>query len=176
MLRIGSSLKNLVIMSLQVGYPIGYALKPIINPHNLTIAGFFCNTPDVPAPAVLLAQDIRDITGNRIVIDNGEEIRPAEDLIRLKDIIRINYEIEGKKIITESKHGLGKAENYIVNDEDLIIRKIHVARSSLFGLSGGKLIIDRDQVVATNDRAIIVKDGTEKIRIAKPTLATTPTT
>jgi uncharacterized protein YrrD len=178
MLRLGSTLTNLTVMSLQVGYPVATATTPIINPHNLTIAGFLCNTPDVPAPAVLMAQDIREISGKRIVIDNADEIRPAEDLIRLKDILLINYEIPGKKIMTESKRTLGKAEDYIVNDADLMINKIHVAKSSLLGIAGGKLIIDRQQVVATYDKKIVVKDGTEKIGVAKPTLArsTAPTT
>ncbi len=174
MLRIGSSLTNLTIMSLQVGFPIGTALRPVVNPHNLSIAGFFCETADVPDPAVLMTQDIRELSGRRIIIDNAEEIRPAEDLIRLRDVLLIDYQIVGKKIVTESKHTLGKAEEYIVNDSDFIIRKIHVAKSALFGISGGKLIIDRDQVVATDDKVIVVKDGTEKIRAAKPTLATTP--
>jgi len=175
MLRLGSTLNNLTIMSLHAGYPVGIALEPIINPHNLTIIGVFCNVNDVPAPAVLLAQDIREMAGRRLIIDNAEDIRPLEDLIRDRDIINIRYQIPGKKIVTESKARLGKAEDYIVNDTDFVIRKVHVVKSAIRSLTGGKLIVDREQIVATDDTKIIVKDGTEKIGAAKPSLAATPT-
>lgn len=162
MLRFEPSLHNLSLMSLRIGYPIGSTTDPIINPHNLTILGFFVQTAEVPPPAVLLSQSIRETSGQRIIIDSEDEVVPVSDLIRDKEIVDINYQLIGKKVITESKRTLGKIEDYVANDKDLVIYKIHVAPTGMRSITSGKLIIDRNQVVATDDKFIIVKDGFER--------------
>jgi len=172
MLRFGSSLNNLRIMSLRVGYPIGTTTNPIINPHNLTILGFFCVSQDVPPPALIMTQSIREISGQRLITDSEDEIIHVDDMVRDREIANLNYQLVGKKVVTESKRKLGKIEDYVINSNDFVIYKIHVARTGMGALAGGKLIIDRNQIVATDDKEIVVKDGFERAPAASPSLAT----
>lgn len=175
MLRFGQHLKNLTLMSLRIGYPVGTATEPIVNPHNLTVLGFFAATQEVLPPAVILAQNIREFSGNKLIIDSEEEVVPLEDLLRDKEIISLNYQLIGKKVVTESKIKLGKVEEFVINNQDFVIYKLHVATSGIRSLAGGKLVIDRNQVVATYDDKIVVKDNYAKVQApATPSLVSTP--
>jgi len=173
MLRFESSLHNLSLMSLRIGYPVGSTTDPIINPHNLTILGFFVLAQDVPPPAVILSQSIREASGRRLIIDSEDEIMPAGDLIRDKEIVELNYQLIGKKVITESKRTLGKVEDYVANDKGFVIYKVHVAPTGMRSITNSKLIIDRTQIVATDDKFIVVKDGFEKSAAPATSLAVT---
>ena len=176
MLRIGSSFKNLTVLSLHAGYPIATLTEMIINPHNLSIEAFYTanQSKSDKIRSALLIQDIREASGNRVIIDHADDIRPVEDLIRLQEMIAINYQLIGKKVMTLSKHNLGKVEEFVANDDDFKIEKLHVGKPGLLGLKNSKLIINRSQVVSMNDDTIIVKDGTEKIAAAKPSLVASP--
>jgi len=178
MLRIGSSFKNLTVLSLHAGYPIATLTEMIINPHNLSIEAFYTanvsKSKSDKERSALLVQDIREASGNRVIVDHADDIRPVEDLIRLQEMIAIDYRLIGKKVITESKHNLGKVEEFIVSDDDFKIEKLHVGKSSMMGIKNNKLIINRSQVVSMNDNTIVVKDGTEKITAVKPSFITSP--
>lgn len=152
---------NRPILSLRTGTEVGTALAPIIDPNNLKIEGFFCrNGRKRP---VLVTRDIRDVLPQGIVVNDEEALTEPEDLVRLKDLIQINFELLGKPVETVGKQKLGKVEDYSTETESMIIKKLYVAQPIYKSLGGGNLGVDRTQIVEITDKKIIVNDLDSKV-------------
>src|SRR5687768_3540685 len=109
MLQLSASLLNRPILSLRTGSVVGTTVRPIINPNNLKLEGFFCtDAEDRKRTPVLLYQDIRDLIVQGIVVNDHDVLADVPELVRLKTIIGINFELLGKKVITTSKQKVGK--------------------------------------------------------------------
>jgi hypothetical protein len=157
MLKLSSSLKNLNVVSLRTGGGVGLAQQPIINPHNLKIIGWWVRTPASPKPLVLLAEDIRDSVGEGLAINDEEELTPAEDLVRYKEVLDINYDLVGKSVKTK-RNKLGKVSDFSYN-EGMFVQKLYVERPmvKVFSMED-TLIVDRKQILEVTDHYILVKD------------------
>lgn len=158
MLRLSESLLSQPIMSLRTGQPVGTVLEPIINPNNLKIEGFYCNDRFTKERLVLLYQDIRDVIAQGVVVDDHDVLTPPDELIRLKDIMQIEFTLIGKPVVTVSKQRIGKVNDYATEIETMYIQKIYVTQGMFKGLTGGNLGIDRNQINEITDRKIIINE------------------
>lgn len=158
MLQLQKVFLNRPILSLRTGAQVGTALRPIINPNNLKIEGFYAQDRFQKGQVILLAQDIRDSLPQGFVVDDHEVLTPPEELIRLKDVLALNFDLMDKPVVTDKKKRLGKISDYAVEAETLYIQKLYVSQSIIKSLTGGQLSIDRDQVVEITSRKIIVQD------------------
>lgn len=158
MLKLSGSLLNKSVLSLRTGGPVATVLSPIINPDNLKVEGFYCQARNEKSFLVLLYQDIRDLLPQGFVVNDFDVLTDPEELVRLKKTLDINYELIGKQVITRSKEKLGKVNDFAIETETMYIQKIYVAQSLLKSLAGGSLSIDRNQVVETTPRSIIIND------------------
>lgn len=168
MLRLNNQLNNLKLISIHASQIIGTINEPLINPHKLTIVGFYCNIARTPGEMILLVDDIREYSPKGIIINHEEEITPPEDLHRLQEIIDISFKLIGKKVVTESKKKLGSATEYTFDDQTFAITKLHVSRPAWRSFSEATLIIGRRQIVSVDDKKITVKDGVVKEKAAAP--------
>src|SRR3990167_4029648 len=156
--------KNLVgakILSLHTGQPIGQVGEPIINPHKLVIAGFYCYGRWAQArkePLILLGQDIREVASGGVLINSVDDLTPLSELVRLKEIIDLEYKLLDKPVRTASKRRLGKVDEYVVNTESFVVQKIYVKQSLFKSMSLHSLAIDRTQIIEVTDKFIIVSD------------------
>ncbi len=158
MLRLSESVLNRPVMSLRTGQQVATAREPIINPNNLKIEGFYCSDKFTKGELVLLYQDIRDIIPQGFVIDDHDVLTPAEELVRLKDIMQLNFTLIGKPVVTISKEKVGKVSDYATELETMYVQKIYVSQSVFKSLSGGNLGIDRSQINEITDRKIIINE------------------
>ena len=171
MLILNSQLLPRSVISVHAGAPIAYAKHAVINPHNLTIAGFFVDYVKLAGQhPVLVSQDIRQITPKAFVINHEEDITPAEDLIRFSKIAERNFELVGKDVRTESKKRVGKVDEYVIQVDGMVIYNLHVNRPVWKSLTSGASVINRSQVVEVTDSTVIVKDTvlTEPQTAAQP--------
>mgnify|MGYP000986626251 FL=1 len=81
-----------------------------------------------------------------------------EDLVRLKKVIDLNFDLLGKQVATTAKQKIGKVSDYAVETETMYIQKIYVAQSILKSFTGGALSIDRNQVVEITPRRVIINE------------------
>jgi len=163
MLLLSKSLLNTPVLSLQTGGQLAVTTRLILNPNNLKIEGFYCTDRFSKQEIVLLAQEIRDMVPRGFVVDDNESLSSVEDLVRLKDIVALQFELMGKLVVTVSKNRLGKIDDYAADDATLFIQKLYVGQNLLKSFSGGQLSIDRSNVVEITNRKIVVED------ILKPT-------
>jgi uncharacterized protein YrrD len=143
-------------MSLRTGQEVAIATEPIINPNNLKIEGFYCDDHFSNEKLVLLYQDIRDIIGQGFVIDDHDVLASPSELVRLKQVLDINFALLGKPVVTTDKERLGKVNDYATEIETMYIQKIYVTQGMFKSLTSGSLGIDRNQINEITDKKIIV--------------------
>jgi uncharacterized protein YrrD len=158
MLVLNSILLNDSIISLRNGGILGNVVGFIINPANLKIEALRCNINNSKTPLFLLNQDIRDISTDKILINDHDSLSEADDLIRLRDILDLNFILEGKSVYTKSKEKLGKVKEFAIDNSSFYIQKLYIAQPIYKSLYGGQLIIDRTQIIEITNTKIIVND------------------
>lgn len=161
MLQLSNKLLDKAVLSLRTGTPIATITGPIINPDNLKIEGFYCEDRFDKKELVLLYQDIRDVMAKGYVVNDHDVLVEPEDLVRLKKVMDLNFEIIGKQVVTTEKEKVGKVSDYATETETMYIQKIYVSQSILKSFTGGSLSIDRNQVNEITPKKIIINELTK---------------
>src|SRR3989344_5638178 len=159
MFRLSGSILNQKVMSLRTGGQVATVLAAIINPNNLKVEGFYCEDKfEKKQRLVLLYQDIRDIVPQGVVVNDHDVLTPPAELVRLKDIMALNFELTGKPVVSVSKKKIGKVNDYAVETETMFIQKLYVSQSLVKNFGGGGLSVDRGQIVEITNRKIVIQD------------------
>lgn len=143
-------------MSLRTGAPVAYVTQPIIDPNNLKIEGFYCQDSVSRETLVLLYQDIRDLLPQGFVVDDHDVLVAPGELVRLKDVIRLNFQLPGMLVESQDKEKIGKVADYATEIETMYVQKLYVARSVFKSLSAGQLSVDRNQIIEITPRHITI--------------------
>ncbi len=166
-----SQIEKLPIVSLQTGQKVAQLDKPIINRSNLELMAFYCQSGYFRQRGpVILSRDIRQINRDCLVIDSVDEIENPQEIVRLQEVIRENFDPKGRIVVNETGIRLGKVTDYNINLQTNLIQKLYVKPSAFKHLVINNLVIDRSQIVDISDRQITVRDATVK----KPVLAPQP--
>lgn len=169
MLVPGNKLQNIPIMSLQTGTRLASTKRPLIDPHNLRIKAFELEGfKDVSGVSLLLSEDIREMSGIGMIIDSSDEIVELDDVIRLKEIYELNFQLEGTRVIDEDKKKLGKVDGYNVDIDAFMVEQLLVKKSALKSLNDTGLLVHRNQIVEITDDYIKVKTTKIKQEVQKP--------
>ena len=164
MLILGSRLINTAIMSLQTGTKLAVTKNPIINPGNLKIVAYEVEGPLLSErPSILLISDVRELSNIGMIIDSNDEFVGANDVITVRKIRDLNFELLGLNVIDESKHRLGKVNDYSIDTNSFIIQQLSVKRGVIKSFTDTELLIHRTQIVEINNQAIIVKSTAKKV-------------
>ena len=170
MLFFGNSLHNTALFSIRSGGQIGTVDKPIINPNNLHIDGFYASAMRGQNQGIIVDIDVRELTPRGIIIDNHEDITRESDLVRLQPIIAIGFSLIGKSVYM-GRIKVGKVEDYVVDTKRLFITKLYV-QPSLIKINVGQMIFDRNSILEVTDKKIVVsgpeQKATEYIRQKMP--------
>jgi sporulation protein YlmC with PRC-barrel domain len=166
MLQLSATFANKPILSLRTGTPIAQITRPLINPNNLKIEGFYCEDRFDKTELVLLCLDIRDMIPQGFVVNDHDVLVEADELVRLQDIIKLNYEIIGKPVETVDKEKVGKISDYATEVNSMYIQKLYVSQSLLKSFMGGSLSVDRTQVNEITPKRIIINELLGKVPAA----------
>lgn len=158
----GGLLNNKSVLSLRTGTPIATVIAPIFNPNNLKIEGFYVEDRFDKKQLILLYQDIRETLPQGFVVNDHDVLSEPSELVRLKDILRLRFELIGKPVETIAKQKVGKVNDYAVETETMYVQKIYVVQSILKSFSGGSLSVDRTQINEITPRRIIINDPLEQ--------------
>ena len=161
MLRLSNAFYDRAILSLRTGGKIGTAVQPLINPNTLKLEGWYAKDSGQKGEFVVLSSEVRDFITKGLVVNDHEAITDPDDLVRLKPIIDLKFELIGKAVYTESNQKLGKVVDYAV-DEGFFTQKLYVNPPILKGLSGNQYLIGRDEIIEITDKKIVVADASVK--------------
>jgi len=160
-------------MSLRTGSPVATATIPIINPNNLKIEGWYCQDRFSKSTLILLSQDVRDVIAQGLVINDHDNLSDPEELIRLQEVLDIQFELLGKPTFTTNKVKIGKVTDYAVEIETFYIQKLYLSQPLVRSFSGGTLSVDRDQVIEITNRKIVIQDPLKPVKAGVATMPAT---
>lgn len=155
-------------MSLRTGGPIATLLLPIINPDNLYIEGWHVEDNRSKQQLVLLSNDIREVLPQGFVVNDHEVLVVASELVRLKEIIALRFNLLGLKVNSENGTRYGKINDYAFETKNLFIQKLYVSQSLVKNFNGGTLSIDRSQIVEVTDKRVVIEEPADKSRVQLP--------
>ncbi len=170
MLINGSHLAGCPVLSLHVGGAIAHVSDIIIDPNDLKIIGFQVSGPLVRGDVgdVLLADSIREFSRAGMIVDSIDEFVDGEEVIRIRDVLKLNFSLLDLKVVSESKTKLGKVTDYVVDSNHWSVHQIIVQRPFIKALLDPELIIARSEIIEVNDYQIIVKDEHSKFQQTTP--------
>lgn len=145
-------------MGLQTGTGLARTASPLIDPANLKIVAFVAEGPLLSEhPTLLRTADIREQSDIGMIIDSSDEFIGLDDVISIKKVHDIGFTLIGMSVIDETKHKLGKVDDYSVDSDSFVITQLNVKRGVIKGLTDTSLLIHRTQIVEINDKNIIVR-------------------
>lgn len=159
MLKLSQTILNLPVMSLRTGGRVATATEPIINPNNLKIEGWYCTDVFSHQTLVLLAQDVRDFVPQGIAINDHADLADPEELVRLRDIMELEFKLIGKSVVSNHRRRLGKVADYALDSLSMKIQKLYVNRPVYRSLTDGQLSIDRSQIIEITDKKVVVREA-----------------
>lgn len=157
MLMQSQQLKDIDIVNMRTGQPVAKVIRPIIDPFKLEIAGLYTTYQQ---DNILLIRSIRELNRKQVIVDDTDTFSNKNELPRMKEMIELDYQLKGKRVVTQSKKRLGKVEDYIIDTLSYQIQKLHVSQPLWRNFSGSMLIIDRKQIIEVNNNAVTVSDAT----------------
>ena len=160
------------VMSLQTGSELGRTVRPIINPRELSIVAFELHGINLDYdPSLLRINDIREIGPMGMIIDSSDELISVSDVIKIKEIYELNFELVGLKVIDDKKRNVGKVTGFTLDASSFFIQHLQVKRPLLKSFGDTEFLIHRSQVVKITDDYLVVKspDIRHKEAVAEPT-------
>ncbi len=163
MLVFGSTLRDQPIMSLQTGAELARTDQPIIDPYRLIIRAYKLQGQllEEPDNSYLRLEDIREISQMGMIIDSADEIVLGTDIIKLHELIKLEFELLGLKVVDQAGHNLGKVVDYSIDMNTFMIYQLVVKRPLLKSFNDPELIIDRAKIVELDNQKVIVKEEVE---------------
>ena len=167
MLINGSKLKNYPVLSLHIGGRTARTTEPIIDPRKLQIVAFYVDGPLVNRDEtgnILETKMIREFSNLGMVIDSMDDFTEEGEVVKLDEVLNLNFKLEGMKVVTKKKTKLGKVIDYTVDPNDYMILQLIVQRPPMKAFLDPELVISRKEIVEITDEKIIIKDEEKKIR------------
>ena len=158
MLKLSTTLYNVPIFSLRTGLQIGTATKPLINPQNLKIEAWFAESKFDTGLLLLPTSEIREVSRQGIAVNDQTAITPAEDLVRMAQLIQLDFQLLSKKVFSEDKLPLGKVADYATDLESFYIQRLFINPGAIRQLTTKQRIISRVQITEITNKKIVVKD------------------
>lgn len=158
MLVSGAKLINTPIMSMQTGAPVGFISAPIIDPDSLKIIAFRLTGPTLTNANIVPVNSIREYSSLGMIIDGAEELVAPGDVVKIDEVIALNFLLTGLKVETKKGSKLGRIEDYTLTIEDYVIQQLIVKRPALKAFIDPELVISRQEVVEVTDDKVVVKD------------------
>lgn len=161
------------VLSLHVGGRIATTVSLIIDPHSLQIIAFKVEGPMVGREMgeILPTDSIRELSPLGMIVDSFDEFVGSDDIVRIKDILALNFELIGLKVVTERGTKLGHVVGFSINPANWQVEQLIVQRPFLKALLDPELVINRTQIVEVDDYKITVRDAVAKA--PQPTEETT---
>ena len=165
MLVYASKLIGAPVLSVQAGGQIANISGLIIDPDSLKIVAF-----RVAGPAVNKNENIMDVSSVReysnygFVIDSIEELVGTNDVVKISQVLALNFDLVGLKVVTKKGTRLGKISNYTLTSEDFVVQQIIVKRPVLKSFSDSELTVSRKEIVEIDDYKVVVKDEEKTIK------------
>lgn len=170
MLIAGSRLIDAPVMGLQTGSELARIRRAIVDPKTLEIVAYELEGPLLNLhPSLLRIADVREFSDIGVIVDSSDEFVSPDDIIKLGDIYRLDFDPINMKVIDEKRHKIGKVIGYTIDTTGFVIQQLNVRRPLFQAINDPELLIHRTQIAAINDDAIVVHS---RAKVPEPVMQT----
>jgi len=161
-----SRLINCPILSLHIGGRVANVTEVVIDPDSLKIIACRVEGPLVGKEVgdILPMTSVREFSRLGMIIDSTDELVESDEIIRIRDVLALNFNLVGLKVETKKGTKLGKVADSTVSPDNWQIQQLIVQRPLLKSFIDPELTISRSQIIEVNDYKVIVKDGEAKVK------------
>ena len=164
MLTLGSQLIHTPVLSLQTGTQLAVTSRALIDPAKFAVAAYEVTGPLVTeVPTFLRVNEVRELGRLGMIIDSADEFIGLEDVIKIKEINELEFQLTDLNVVDETNRKLGKVSDYTVDTESFYVQQIHVQGGMLKRLLETDKTIHRSQIVEINNTSIIVRTTAKKL-------------
>ena len=161
------TLMNHPVLSLHVGGEVAKLGLPVIDPNDLKVIAYQVYGPMVGRDGngdILMVRDIRETDKIGAIIDSIDVLVKREAVVKVDEIMKLNFHLVGHKVITRKGSRLGKVVDFTLNPDTFMIQQLVVKRPMTKAFFDPELLIGRSEVVEIDDYKLVVKDEEAKIR------------
>ena len=165
MLVYNSRLIGTPVLSVQASGAIASITAPVVNPDNLKILAFKLQGPIINATNNILdVKSIREYSQLGMVIDDNDELIGPEDVVKIKEVLDLNFDLIGLKVETKKGSKLGRIIDFTLTSDDFTVQQIIVKRPAIKSFIDPELTIHRREIIEITDYKVIVKDEEKVIK------------
>ncbi len=172
MLVIGSTMIGNSVLSLHIGGAIGTTKEAVIDPENLNIIAYTVDGPaiknDPEVGNILDVNDVRELGPEGLIINSTDVLVKREDIIRVDEVMKLNFGLVGLKVVTQKGKKIGKVVDYTFDSNSFMVYQLIVQRPVGFAsLNDPHLTINRSQIVEIDDFKITIKHDKEQVKVVE---------
>ena len=166
MLIDSSQLINYPVLSLHMAGMIAKTNEIIVDPNDLKIIAFRLYGPEVRKKSgeYLRTENIREFSGLGMVVDSDDDFVNPDDVIKLSEVLDLNFSLVGKKVVSKNGSNLGRVDGFVVNTDGFYVHQLKVKRPLIKSFVDPELLVPKKEIYKITDTKIIVKDEESKIR------------
>jgi sporulation protein YlmC with PRC-barrel domain len=116
---------------------------------------------------ILDMNDVREISDQCLIINSADVFTKREDVIKFDEIMSLEFNLIGLKVVDQKGKKLGKVVDYTVDSGSFIIYQLIVQRPITSSFFDPQLTINRSQIVEIDDEKITIKHDKQKVRLPK---------
>lgn len=157
MILLESTLSNIPIMGVQTGGELARLATPIIDPASLSIVAYVVSGRLLSHhPIYLRIADIRELSDIGVIIDSIDEFVEPGDVIKIDEIVRLQFALTNMRVRDEKGTNLGKVVDFTIDTGSFYIQQLTIRRPLMYSFTDTELLIHRTQIIEINDKAIVV--------------------
>ena len=171
MLLIGSRMINMPVLSLHVGGPVASTKQAVIDPEDLRVIAYTLdgavikNDPDVGN--ILSTDDVREVSSSGLIVDSFDRFVMRDDVIRLDEVMNLNFNLVGLKVVTQDGKKIGKIVDYTLDSNTFMIYQLIVQRPFMASFLDPELTINRSQIIELDDFKVTIKHDKAEVKVPK---------
>ena len=159
---LNSKIENTPVMGLQTGSQLAIIGDAIIDPSNLQIIAYRLNNNTYTTePQLVRIAELRELSRIGFIVDSGEDFIMEDDVIKIKEILDLGFNIVNMKVVDEKNNFLGKIVDFTFSLTSFTVQQLIIKRPLLKSFNTSELVVHRNQITAIDDEKITVKSETE---------------
>lgn len=159
------------VLSLHVGGAVANTKRAIIDPEDLKVIAYTLegaiikNDPEVGD--ILDTKDVREVSESGLIVDSTDRFTTREDVVHLDEVMGLNFNLVGLKVVTTDGKKLGKISDYTLDSNTFMVYQLIVDRPFMSSLIDPELTINRSQIVEIDDYKVTIKHDKAQVVVPK---------
>lgn len=141
--------------------PVALVHDVLIDPENGHIVAFLVSRKRVVVPF-----DITRFSSAALYIADRDSLTPPEDVLRVREVLRLNIPILGAKVTNMHNVYIGKVVDFEIDTKTMSLSHIFTAKTIFFFHTNDRTFA-RKQIISITKKGIQVKDDAE-VKVKEP--------